>query len=235
MKAIAIGVSIMFLALAAQVSAGDSPGMFGDSKADGVNSNVKFALHLVTHGVHTCTKNVVSLSSFDQIVRNIDTWGGDGIDAFMVVFDYDSLSLVEYGLDWPADWGTASTFVCVSGAITVGGISNPGDGIAIAWPVDDSYVGCKIPNGAPGGNTAPFFVSSFSWLAPSASVAGLIELIPDPATNTMGVVECRSPSELRGYQEASFLYDGTTLQTAPDGHVPAVEPSTWGSIKSMFK
>jgi hypothetical protein len=228
----------MIVALATQVSAGDGKGYFGDSKLTGVNSTVKFALHLVSHGTHTCTKNVLSITSFDQIVRDLDTWNPDpstgGVDAFLVVFDYDSLSMVEYGLTWPSDWSTASTFVCVSGAISVGGIVNPGDGIAMAWNAEGT--GCKIPTGHSGGNTAPFFVTSYTWLMPSTTVGGLIEFIPDPATNDMGVVECTFPEELRGFQSVSYVYDAGTLQvTDPPGHEPAVEPTTWGSIKSMFK
>jgi hypothetical protein len=234
-KAITL-VAITILVLAAQVWAGGGQGSFFDGKATGVNSNMKFALHLANHAVHTCTKNVVSITDTSQIVRNVDTWITDGLDVFMVVFDYDSLSEIEYGLTWPAEWGTASTKVCVSGAITVDGIVDSGDGIAFAWASDETYTGCKIPTGHPGGNSAPFLVPSYSWIVPTG--AGIIQITAEPSTNNIGGVECRWPAEGRGFEFVTKVYYAGTLQSSDPYSGPpefATEPTTWGSIKSMFR
>jgi hypothetical protein len=180
--------------------------------AAGANDNVKFALHLAPHGTYTCKSQPV-INSFGDLVREIDTIPQDGLDVFLVVFDYDSLTVVEYGLTWPSDWGTASTHVCIANSLVVGSIVNPGDGMAFAW------IGatCKIPSDRPGGNTPPFFVTSYSWMLPTGP--GEIRMKDDPPTQEIGVVECRS-EELRGYEYVTHVYDAA-VQVAPhDGPYP---------------
>ena len=228
MKATAIVISMIIFALAAQCWAGDNRGYFRDASGP-ANANIKFALHLVAHGTNGCGGKSTPLpviSTFGDIVRRVDTVPAD-LDVFTVVFDYDSLSTVEYGLTWPAAWGSASTLVCVSGALKVGGIINPGDGMAFAWAWDTA---CKIPqDGRPGGNTPPFFVTSYSWLGPTT--AGAIEFIKNPTTQNIGVVECRDDQN-RSYEEVYMAYFAA-IQQAPDS--TAVEPTSWGAIKAMFK
>jgi hypothetical protein len=202
MKAIAVALSIMVFVFVPHCRAGTMSRYVEGASATGVNGNVKMALHMASHGAYSC-KNLPVISTFSDIRRNLDSFAGEA-DVFMVVFDYDSLRVVEYGLTWPAEWGSASTNVCVPNALTVGGITYPGDGVAIGW----TYPECRIPEGHPGGNTRPFWVTSFSWLFPTG--AGEIVIKDNPMSGNSGVESCGDPAS-RVYTCVSHVYDGGIL------------------------
>ncbi|HVP57687.1 MAG TPA: hypothetical protein VMU02_06280 [bacterium] len=229
MKRSAIVMLILVLVFAVQVWAGSGGGHAAlDKPLTGTaNENIKFALHLVAHATKGCGGKGTPLpviSSFNDIVRRVNGTPTD-LDVFLVVFDYDSLSEIEYGLTWPKDWGTASTQVCVP-SLAIGTIDTSGAGMAFAW---DYATLCKIPQGHPGGNTPAFFVTSYTWLAPSSP--GAITISKDPATLSMGVVECRE-DQYRGYEHIYWAYNAA-IDQAPESTY--VEPVSWGKIKSIFK
>jgi hypothetical protein len=240
MKASVIVLSIIVLMLASQGWAGSTKSLVPDTDTTKVNGHFKLALHVERHGTHTCSaKNALTIASFDDIVRNLDTFDGAGIDAFLVVFDYDSITSVEYGLSWPAEWGSAESFVCVPNNLSIGSIVNPGDGMIFSWTGDPS---CRIPNGQPGGNTAPFFVTSFTYVVPTGAGEIVIRDDPDfenPPTfdGKTAVTSCGGDStRIPSYPE--YVYDaGIQMPTGIYEGPPrfATEPSTWGAIKSIFK
>jgi hypothetical protein len=234
MKATAILIVMLMFVLAAQGWAGDSRRYVGDTQATPgqVNKNTKMALHLIQHS-GSCKG--VTISSRADIVKNLDTWSTDpstgGIDAFLVVFDYDSITGIEYGLSWPSEWGTASTKICIPSPISVGGIVNPGDGISISW------VGatCKIPSNH-GGADAPFLLVASTWVIPSVG-GGEIVIKDNPPTGATVVQSCRD-GEFRGPESVDSVFDAGALMPTGLYEGPprfATEPSTWGSIKAMFK
>jgi hypothetical protein len=238
MKTLVVVVSIMVLVLAPHCRADTTSGYVKGAHTMKVNGCVKMALHVEAHGTHSCaTKSVLTINSFNDIVRNVDSVAS-GVDAFMVVFDYDSLRVVEYGLTWPAEWGSASTFCCVPNNVTTGTIINPGDGIAIAWTGDPL---CRIPNDRPGGNTPPFWVTSYLYFAPTGP--GQIVIKDVPAVGLPEVQSCDNESPV--YTCVNHVYFGGVLMTLTslyDGELcsgycehPSVEPTTWGSVKSIFR
>jgi hypothetical protein len=188
-----------------------------------VNAHTKMALHLKQHW-GTCKG--VNLNSRNDIVKNLDSWSTDpidgGVDAFLVVFAYDSISGADYGLDWPADWGTVSTSVCVSGAISVGDIRYPRDGITILWPVSM----CKIPSNKPGGNSPPFLLLTRTWFFPTG--AGEIIIRENPYTLFTAVIDCR-PEQFRFEECVDSVFDAgllmpTGLYAGPPPYGPCTSP-----------
>jgi len=181
----------------------------------GDNPTNKIAIHFKTHPT-SCLKGYPVITTCEGIV---ETWAPLGdLDAMPVFYDLVSYGVVETGLTWPAEWLSTSWVRC-KGDIAVGNIVNPGDGTAIAWTACQTTWGV-IPGAA--------------WLA--ATGAGYVCPVPNPATNMFGVVDCRpapgpyydGPQCVSCGGVGGFIGDDPCRPTA-------VEPSTWGEIKSIFK
>jgi hypothetical protein len=140
--------------------------------ASGVNADLKVALHVLGHGYRSCAKYFPSIQSCSEITYTHSSC--DDIDVFVVFFDLTEVTVVEYGLDWPAEWGTCAYSVC-AGEIYVGGINMPGDGIAQA------YTQCHYGSSV---------ILGYGWLL--ALTPGRICPIANPATNVIGTVDCDS-------------------------------------------
>jgi hypothetical protein len=150
----------------------------------------KLAMHLAPHGAYAC-KNLPAISGRDDLVRRVASPGTD-LDVFVVVFAYDSLSAVEYGLWWPPEWGSAETNFC--SPMTLGSIVNPGDGAILAWTT------CQVSS-----ESAPFKPVAWSWLQPSTK--GEIEFVnvPGEEPGGFGAIDCRS-EEWRGYEVVDSVF-----------------------------
>jgi uncharacterized repeat protein (TIGR01451 family) len=101
-------------------------------------------------------------------------WVYDGcgdVDVFTVFFDLAAYRAVQYGLEWPAEWGSGSCTHC--GDLAIGDIRNPGDGIAVSWTT------CQVKSYA-----LP------AWVRLSATTPGRIEVIPNPRTWVLSVADC---------------------------------------------
>ena len=174
------------------------------------------ALHVRAHD-----SSCKSIPAFLECTDILTTYEGCGdIDVIPVFFDLAEITVAEFGLQWPAEWGTCSFTRC-GGDLALGGITNPGDGIAIAWSQ------CRQ-----GGSLTP----GFGWLQPSGP--GMISACPNPATGDIGVVNC-APSPGPYYDRPVRIYRAGVCGTAGDriecGGPQAVKPTTWGAIKAMFK
>lgn len=140
----------------------------------GTNHNAKIALHARYHSVKLHCGNLPAIAQCSDIVHTF----GDctyNVAVYVVVYDYvGTLRGVEYGLTWPAGWGTATTTHC--GDAAVGDIVSPGDGMAITWNTCTS-----------GGDYWPV---AFTRLSPTG--AGDVDLICNPATSFIGITDCDS-------------------------------------------
>jgi hypothetical protein len=223
MKAIAMLSAILILTVAAVCFAGETPGYINDNRATTVNANVKMALHILPHGVSTCSgKSIPVITSFDGIIRTQSTHAE--LDVFLVIFDYDSLSGYEYDLNWPAEWGSASTQVCV-GDLGVGQIIYPSDP-GLAYTLSGGT--CKIS----GVNAAAFLPVAYSWLAPNSD--GEIEIEENKNDGNNGVLNCPAvgdPAE----QWIQAIYNAGVNVDPYEGPGPATVPTSWGSIKALFR
>jgi hypothetical protein len=144
----------------------------------------------------------------------------------MVMYDYDSVYVVEYGLQWPAEWGTASTQVCFS-PIKVGNIINTDDGMAL------SYTVCNVS----GGNRAAILPVAWHWMIPTTD--GQIKIRDFRkaigGTDYMDVVDCREPTYRGLSTPLRVYYAGVNVTPYVGPPEFATEPTTWGAIKAMFR
>ena len=141
----------------------------------GPNANHKIAVHVASHGV-SCK----SLPTFTDCSEIVTTYAGTGdIDVIPVFYDLAGVTVLEYGLTWPAEWGTCAYTQCW-GELTVGTIVYPGDGIATTTPLCDYSWSISAGVG---------------WLA--ATGPGDVSIVPDPPTEDMGAVDCNPNERLR--------------------------------------
>ena len=211
-RAIAILVSILIIGLALPCFAGRAGDTFMTQ-----NEQIKLALHLDTHLSRSCTKNMPSLSTRGDLVRQ---WAGyEDLDVFFVMFQYDEIRGVQYGLNWPGDWGSAVTTQCAD--LKIGDIVNPGDGFALAWST------CELPASA-GGTRPAFWPVAWSWIAPSSD--GEIEIIETPSTGKVSVSNCINLE----MGPDSVFFAGVNVDPY-EGPFVGIEPTTWGGIKAMFR
>ncbi len=227
---------VLVLLLALACWAGDAKRYVHDTQAADVNAGYKMALHLSAHGTNSCggakAPPLPPLTSRDDIVSTWLTDPTEGspvdLDVFLVVFQYDSLALVEYGLNWPAAWGSAwATSKCLA-PIAVGDIINPGDGMALAW-------------GSPACWRTQFFIPAYTWL--TATSKGRIEIrdfpdtlngVPMGGSDNNGIIVCGGSTY--DYPESVFFaYVGTDSGPYEGPPLYETEPSTWGAIKSIFR
>lgn len=181
----------------------------------GHNVMNKIAIHTKSHPT-SCTKSYPSFTNCTQIIT---TWPGCGdLDVMPIFFDLVEITVTEFGLDWPDEWGTMSWVRC-KGTIAVGGILYPGDGTAISWQT------CQYAwSQAPG----------YGWLV--AMGPGIVYPIPYFATGDIGVVDC-APSPGPYYDwPAGYYSAGICGYIGDDPCAPdATVPSTWGAIKTLFE
>ncbi|MFH1218900.1 MAG: hypothetical protein V1694_00400, partial [Candidatus Eisenbacteria bacterium] len=183
----------------------------------GQNLGCKIAIHLKAHPT-SCTKLYPAFTDCNMIN---ETWLPIGdFDAMPVFYDLASYTVHEFGLTWPAEWGSTSWIRC-KGDIAVGTILLPGEGTAIAWTV--CQFGWGLATGA-------------AWL--TATGPGYVTPVANPATMQIDVVDCDFVTG--PYQDFPILISsggvGGLAGDDPCRTPPtAVEPSTWGQIKSIFK
>ncbi|MFZ1946834.1 MAG: DUF11 domain-containing protein [bacterium] len=179
------------------------------------NSYAKIAVHIRAHG-----SGCKALPAFASCRDIVTTYPGCGdIDAIPVFYDLSEFLVVEFGLTWPAAWGSCSFTRC-AGDLAIGYVVNPGDGIAISWTTCQ-----QVWSVVPG----------IAWLA--AGSPGLISPGPDPATGDIGVVNC-APSPGPYYDYPVLYARGGVCGLPGDGPCTGpteVQPTTWGAIKAMFK
>jgi hypothetical protein len=141
-----------------------------------------------------------------------------------VFFDLNAYTVAEASVIWPeTTWGSGSWVRC-KGDVAVGILQHSADqvafdpqtrGFAIAWSTCQS-----------GYSVAP----GYCWLP--AITSARICPASNPATGDMGVVDCASR-----YAHPIVTFCAGVM--GPEGDSPCqyttVQPTTWGSIKAMFK
>jgi hypothetical protein len=178
----------------------------------------KFALHVAAHRTFSCNPKPV-ITCREDLVRYWPSIGTD-MDAFMVIFHYDSLFVYEYGLDWPEEWGSCYTQIC--GGMGVNDLQYPGDpGVAIFMD------NCKI------GKVHPFLVVSSHWFAPTSP--GEISIRSNRATDDIGIVNC-APEPYTKYLYADSIFcAGVQVDPYEGPAYCCTSTSAWERLKSLFK
>jgi hypothetical protein len=175
----------------------------------GLNPNAKAAVHVIPHASRSCTKSFPSIAGCENIITTEPT---PDADAFPVFFDLVEYQGFDYGMTWP---GMYSCVFTSCSDLTIGGIVNPGDGISHAWSA------CK-PNtvGIPG----------WGWIYDY----GMICLVPHPTQGGPNIGDCHAGEV--DIPVCNFCAGiGGFIGDDPCLGPSAIEPSTWGGVKGMFR
>jgi hypothetical protein len=185
---------------------------------------VKMALHVTTHISRTCTKNAPTVTSRDDLVRTWTVGGGD-MDVFFYIFQYGRFQGTDFALMWPAEWGSAVFTPCSD--LAIGSIIFPGDGISLAW---QQCVNVEVKG--------PFVNCGWLWLGDPTS-SGQIRIWDHPQHYDMHlyVGGCADSAETSNslVQPDSVFYAAVDSIPYSGPPIYAVEATTWGSIKAVFK
>lgn len=145
----------------------------GRERPDYPEGEIKFALHLEEHqSRRSCDSGLPSIGSRDEITSRVDHELPYDVDVFVVLFGTAGITGAEYGLIWPASWGSGVTRNCAYS--TIGNITDPGDGMSIYWKDCQEFDG--------------FRPVSWTWL--TASEPGEIQIGWNPAFESLGVTDC---------------------------------------------
>jgi hypothetical protein len=215
MKATAIALMVCVLVAALIV-----PCYAGQSRPYKTMANgAKLALHIAAHNAKQNCGNMPTFATRDNIVRQVS--GTGDYDVFMVVFGFagftgGGFTNVEFGLSWPAEWGSASTTHCAD--LAIGGIINPYDWLSISWTT------CQT--------TPAIRAVCWSWI--NASTSGQVQIEYRPGDDPfLGMVDCAFVE----IDAESIFFAGVDMnpwEGVPDP-INATEPTTWGNIKAMFR
>jgi hypothetical protein len=129
----------------------------------------KMAIHVEKYAERVCHADMPDIA-----VSGINsTYPGVGrINAFVVLFDYEEVHAVAFGLAWPETWMSPMWQDC--GALRVGAIHNPGDQTNI-----------MLEECAKGGE--PVIVG---WLSVTVTAPGVIEILPSEGDGAVAIVDC---------------------------------------------
>jgi uncharacterized repeat protein (TIGR01451 family) len=188
----------------------------------GNNPLNKIAIHVKAHPT-SCTQSYPAFNGCDAI-----TWtyaGGGDIDIMPVFFDLAAYTQVEASVTWPeAAWGAGSWVRC-KGDAAVGVLQHSADnsaedpltrGFAISWSACQNRW-----SAAPG----------YCWL--HASTPARICPTPNPQTGDLGVLDCSARRDFPMMTFCAGVLGG--YGDYPCGGPQGVQPTTWGSIKAIFK
>jgi hypothetical protein len=180
----------------------------------GSNANYRFAVHIMPHETRTCSSNMPVITDCTQIVT---TYGDCGeFDAFPVFYELTEVSRIEYGLKWPASWGSCIYTAC-AGDNVQGDIVWPGDGVIHEWNECQTFWGV---------------VAGYAWFGPPAE-PGIIVPTVNPGSGIFGVTDCQGSRDL-------------AIGSASSGvcGIPGDDPCTcgcrsgsrtWSEVKALFK
>jgi len=179
------------------------------------DEDVKVALHVRAHDPDQDCGNLPAIGGCGDISTTCSCCGD--VDVFTVFFDFEGCTGAEWALTWPEEWGTALTASC--GDFAIGTIALPGDWVAITW------TDCQ-----PG----PTIIPAWTWL--TANGPGTIDPIPNPRAQPfepfLGIANC----VFAEIQVMCAFGAGVCGAYGGDPCGPtAAEPTTWGSVKAMFR
>jgi hypothetical protein len=171
------------------------------------------AIHVLPRNASTtCTENFPEVEYCEEVCW---TEAACEVDFFTVFFGLDEYQGFEYGLTWPAEWGSISFISCSD--MTIGGIAHPGDGISQTWSE------CRTD-----------YLTFTGYGRVDATGPGRISIIAPPTWYAPKVITCHY-----GTYDVMMSYRGGVCGAEGDqpcGTGPQrVQPTTWGAIKAMFR
>jgi uncharacterized repeat protein (TIGR01451 family) len=178
------------------------------------NPSTKVAIHVKPHG--TDCSMMPGFASCSEITTTSSACGE--VDFIPVFCELNEIVALEFGVTWPAEWGTCVFAACDCDS-WVGDLSQPGGGLAEVW------LSCQ---------RSWSVVTGYGWL--SATGPGLISPCLHPEFGHLGVYNC-AEGDSTWYDPAQTVIPAGVcgaVGMAPCGGT-GIQPSTWGAIKAMFK
>ncbi len=177
----------------------------------GKNSDYRFSIHIMPHEERTCSTNMPVITDCTDIETSYE--GCDEFDAFPVFYQLAEVSRIEYGLTWPASWGSCVYTSCAGDNVT-GDIVLPGDGMVHEWNDCQEVWG---------------IIAGYAWFdAPPAP--GIIIPTVSSVSGGFGATDCDGSWDL-SIGIASSGVCGIPGDDACTCGCP-VEPKTWSAIKA---
>jgi hypothetical protein len=136
----------------------------------GANLNHKVAIHILPHETRSCAENFPSVESCEDIISSYQGCGD--IDVMPVFYELTAVSGIDYGIEWPAEWGSCAFMYC-AGDAHIGSIVDPGDGVSHLW------FECQ---------DVTLVVAGCGWL--SATGRGTVSLLRNSVTGYLGTTDC---------------------------------------------
>jgi len=199
MKGWSIAVVFLCVALAGALLAGENP-------------NAKIAVHVMTHNAKlSCSSSFPNLSDCDDIVYTVES---QDVDCFPVFFDLSEFLGCEYGMSWPGAYSAAFTS-CSD--LTIGGIVDPGDGVAHTWTE------CQNEDIA---------IPGWAWIYEPDSAT--VCIVQHPLSFGIRVLDCSEGLDGPKYDPYCAGIAGDDGDD-PCGYPTVTKNSTWGSVKSIFR
>jgi hypothetical protein len=181
----------------------------------GSNPNVKVAVHVLPVDCdRRCSRGLPEITSPCDLETSYKGCGE--VEFFPVLYDLNEFQGVEYSVVWPGPYSCA--FSPCSFA-HIGEIVLPGDWISQIWL--DCQTGFAVITG---------------WGRVSINEPGYICVTPVAHTGRIKVLDCSSGTlddPVETYCAGVCGAEGD--DPCPEPIVKATEPTTWGSIKGMFR
>lgn len=175
------------------------------------NPGFKIAIHVEPHRSRNCIEGMPSIAGRGDIESSTDS---SDVDFFPVFFDLVEYRAMEYGIQW-SDGSSCLFKSCCD--ISVGSISESGDGISHVWSM------CRA---------GPVAIPGWGWI--EFDGPNEIHLAPHPDTHEICVGDCQVWMSLD--RPTHVYYAGVGGAPGGIGLLRQREtPTTWGHIKAMFK
>lgn len=188
--------------------------MVATSALAGKNANYRFAVHIMPHETRTCSSNMPVITDCTEIVTTYSDCGE--FDAFPVFYELTEVSRIEYGLNWPATWGSCIYTPC-AGDNVLGDIVSPGDGMVHEWNECQTLWG---------------MVAGYAWFgAPAAP--GIIVPTVSPVSGVFGVTDCDGSRDLAVGISSSGICGMPGDDPCTCGCIS--ETKTWSAVKVLFQ
>ncbi len=180
----------------------------------GRNSNYRFAVHIMPHETPTCSSNMPEITDCTDIVTSFNDCVE--FDAFPVFYELTEVSRIEYGLNWPASWGSCVYTPCAGDNVT-GDIVWPGDGMVHEWNDCQTFWGV---------------IAGFAWFA-APPEPGIIIPTVSSVSGAFGATDCDGSRDLAIGTASSGVCGIPGDDPCTCGCVS--EPKTWSAVKALFK